>query len=203
MESVETISCQWVKKNVGLCAFPLSNGQADPNQFFPAFLFFPFFSFIYSSKEHDFQMGQWMWISTRAIFISTTSSSCSVGVPRVHLPIAFGGGESLRNQMFLSLKEYHDLKNNIHHIALFSVHYFHAVPIFKGWWGKFCCGFTNALPNGVYDSLNKDKQDPSSTVPAPPFHSLGVPGLFPCPEGKLLSRVILETRFWFSRRNPN
>lgn len=54
-----------------------------------------------------------------------------------------------------------------------------------------------------YDSLTKEKQDPSSTQPASSFCSLGVPGLFPCPEGKLLSRVILETRFWFSRRNPN
>lgn len=52
-------------------------------------------------------------------------------VPRVHIPIAFGGGNNLRNQMFLSLKEYHDLKNNTQDIKLLSVRYFNA--IFKGW----------------------------------------------------------------------
>lgn len=70
-------------------------------------------------------------------------------MPKVHLPLAFGGAESLRSQMPLFFKEYYGLKNNIEHTMLFSVHYIHAIPLFRVWWGEVCCDLTNTLLNGV------------------------------------------------------
>lgn len=54
-------------------------------------------------------------------------------MPKAHLPLAFGDGESLRSQIPLSLKEYHALKNNKEHITMFSVHYVNTIPVFREW----------------------------------------------------------------------
>lgn len=58
--------------------------------------------------------------------------------------------------MPLSLKEYHGLKSNTRLIMLFSVHYIHTAPVFRGWGHEFCCDFTNTLSNGVHDSLAEE-----------------------------------------------
>lgn len=141
------------------------------------------FSFVLSSEDHELQMRQWTWISTIAIFISTISSSFSVEVPQVHLLIVFGGRESLRSQMPLSLKEYRGLKNNIEHIMLFSVCYIRAITVFRGWWCEICCDFIAKWCLTIH-SLKKNSQDSNSTKPAPPLPSLGVPDLFLSPEEK-------------------